>query len=1131
MVGQFRTVPSGYYFLTKLAFNQLLMKSKITVLLILLLLFCGINNGFTQHEHHAHQYDFQPDQIKESKAPIYKQVKLEIGDPGVTFDQNVIDANQSCYPQMQRWSEAGVTGGIPFLNTFDQTTTISSGNSSTINNAINAMSNSLSANQKGLIILSNGTYTINSKVRMKSNVSLKGQSRDGVVCTITMTSGHAFEFNSISYAGIYDLTIQGSWGTPYYNWNYSLNENDELPNNSNISVKFNSGSNNCWLDRVTILNCARDPLRCNGSHNTLRDLYVKGAHKKSGGAQGYFFIQNRDNLVTGCYVTHLRHISLQGGNVEYNVVYDNDFDQEVSFHTGDNGNNLIENNRITLPYDMPPVAPGDADAVTPVEARTNAPTYFAIMGPWSSQHQNSANPNYIINNQCLQQNHNFGSNTPWSQPGSVYTGPLQLGLSIQERINNFPLVSGSCQNPSGSTLYPVQLGMCPDANGAPIGTACDDSDPCTTGDVYDSDCNCAGTYTDADGDGYCVGNDPDDNDACNPDICPICPTSINNFPYTEGFESGLGQWSQSGGDDLDWTRDSGGTPSNNTGPSSAYEGTWYMYIEASQPNYPSKTAGLISPCFDLMDMQTASLNFQYHMYGTATDMDLDVQISTDGGATWSSAIWSQTGNQGNQWNSASVNLDTYVGQYVMLRFWGATGEIWQGDITIDDIEVDAAPTCTPDTACDDGDLCTAGETYDTNCNCTGGTLVDSDSDGVCDDNDQCPGTDDSMIGTACDDGDVCTTGDVYDSSCNCAGTVQDADGDGVCDANDICSAGDDNVDTDGDGTPDACDPCDGTLAGTTCDDGDACTTGEIYDANCNCTGGTFQDADNDGVCDVNDVCPDADDSIDTDSDGTPDDCDECPNDPNNACGTPPTYCTASATNTNYEYIQQIVFGSINNTSGDNGGYGDFTSQTTNVGLESSVPFSLTPGFVSSSYSEAWKVWIDFNRDGDFDDVGEEVYNGVSTSTLSGNIAIPNSASLGPTGMRVSMQWNNAPSSPCGTFQYGEVEDYTVNITVLPAQLIGSFNDNNFTEGSSLHLYPNPASNDLYVNLHEVLDMSVTEKISVIIYSLDGKQVYQNQTDLTDVLSVDIQDLPNNQPYLLRLQTNEGDVFTGKFVKL
>jgi len=191
---------------------------------------------------------------------------------------------------------------------------------------------------------------------------------------------------------------------------------------------------------------------------------------------------------------------------------------------------------------------------------------------------------------------------------------------------------------------------CDSCNNNLAGTVCDDNDACTTGETYDANCNCSGgTFQDSDNDTVCDANDNtngnctlggvcDDGDInttndvydtncnCSGTIPTVCQTSVNTFPYTEGFESGLGQWSQSGGDDLDWTRNSNGTPSSNTGPSSAYEGTWYMYIEASNPNYPTKTAGLISPCFNLSGMATASLNFQYHMYGNSSMVLLPIWI-------------------------------------------------------------------------------------------------------------------------------------------------------------------------------------------------------------------------------------------------------------------------------------------------------------------------------------------------------------------------------------------------------------------------------------------------------------------------------------------------------------------------
>ncbi|WBU89261.1 CBM96 family carbohydrate-binding protein [Cellulophaga omnivescoria] len=369
--------------------------------------------------------------------------QLKVGDPGVRFNNSKYDSR---YPQMKEWQKAGVRGGIPFLKDVKVVKTLTNGaNSDAINSTINDASK-----QSGLVavLLKNGTYTINKRIVMKSNVSLIGESRGNVKCIIKMNNGDAFSFYKVRKSGIYTLTIEGSWGKPKYNWNYSLDANDELKNNDNISVKFNR-SEDCWLDKVTILNSARDPVRVPSNHITLRDLKVDGAHKKAGGAQGYFFIQGAYNLITGCEVTHLRHISLQGGNVEYNVVYDNDFRQEVSFHSGDKGNNLIENNRITLPFDMP-----NSKADTPNAAYNNSkePNYYAIMGPWSSQHTNSEKPNFIFKNNCLEQNHNNAR--PWSNPNLLYKGPKEVKPA--NPATNFPALSASL-TPKGGTLYPIIL--------------------------------------------------------------------------------------------------------------------------------------------------------------------------------------------------------------------------------------------------------------------------------------------------------------------------------------------------------------------------------------------------------------------------------------------------------------------------------------------------------------------------------------------------------------------------------------------------------------------------------------------------------------------------------------------------
>jgi hypothetical protein len=163
-----------------------------------------------------------------------------------------------------------------------------------------------------------------------------------------------------------------------------------------------------------------------------------------------------------------------------------------------------------------------------------------------------------------------------------------------------------------------------------------------------------------------------------------CTGGITSYPYSESFESGLGAWSQASGDDLDWTRDSGGTPSSSTGPSAASNGTWYMYVEASSPNYPSKTAILNGPCFNLSGQSAADFSFDYHMYGAAMG-SLSLQASTDG-STWSTE-WVQSGNQGNGWLSANVDLSAYLGSNVQVRFVGVTGSSYTSDMTVDNINM------------------------------------------------------------------------------------------------------------------------------------------------------------------------------------------------------------------------------------------------------------------------------------------------------------------------------------------------------------------------------------------------------------------------------------------------------------
>ncbi len=178
-----------------------------------------------------------------------------------------------------------------------------------------------------------------------------------------------------------------------------------------------------------------------------------------------------------------------------------------------------------------------------------------------------------------------------------------------------------------------------------------------------------------------------------------CIAEVLSLPYSEGFNNTLGQWTQGSGDNFDWALRSGTTPSSGTGPSEASEGSHYIYMETSTPNNPYKTAILNAPCFDLSNVTDAMMTFNYQMTGNAVGA-IHVEASTNSGLTWTS-IWSQSGDQGIDWKSATVDLSTYIGSTVQLRLYGVSGSSWQGDIAIDNFQlfegtfVDILPPSSP----------------------------------------------------------------------------------------------------------------------------------------------------------------------------------------------------------------------------------------------------------------------------------------------------------------------------------------------------------------------------------------------------------------------------------------------------
>ena len=146
----------------------------------------------------------------------------------------------------------------------------------------------------------------------------------------------------------------------------------------------------------------------------------------------------------------------------------------------------------------------------------------------------------------------------------------------------------------------------------------------------------------------------------------------------------------------------------------------------------------------------------------------------------------------------------------------------------------------------------------------------------------------------------------------------------------------------------------------------------------------------------------------------------------------PVYCNSNGNNTNDEYIGRVQLASIDNVSGTGTtsvGYSDFTNISTNLFSGTQYTITITPVWTSTVYDEGYAVWIDYNYDGDFDDAGELVWSQPITQNtpVSGSFTVPDDVAFEEsTRMRVSLKYNGIPTS-CESFDFGEVEDYTINL--------------------------------------------------------------------------------------------------------
>ncbi len=173
------------------------------------------------------------------------------------------------------------------------------------------------------------------------------------------------------------------------------------------------------------------------------------------------------------------------------------------------------------------------------------------------------------------------------------------------------------------------------------------------------------------------------------------------------------------------------------------------------------------------------------------------------------------------------------------------------------------------------------------------------------------------------------------------------------------------------------------------------------------------------------------------------------------------YCSPSFVNGCFSWQNQsLTLGTINWTAGSDCFTSDFTNLST--ALTPGVPEPMT---VTSGNWTGCAVWVDLDNNGAFEDTENLYYSYVGGSpsyTYSFSITLPANTPAGNYRMRVIAPWgsdgfldtNTNGYGPCGAFQYGNFNDFTV--------VVGSTSVGAARRSNEPVLFPNPCTDRITV---------------------------------------------------------------------
>ena len=146
-------------------------------------------------------------------------------------------------------------------------------------------------------------------------------------------------------------------------------------------------------------------------------------------------------------------------------------------------------------------------------------------------------------------------------------------------------------------------------------------------------------------------------------------------------------------------------------------------------------------------------------------------------------------------------------------------------------------------------------------------------------------------------------------------------------------------------------------------------------------------------------------------------------------------CGSYPTSVCCEYVSSVTIngktyngstGYTNTSGGSPAGYYDYTSNAVPT-ITAAQNISITyTAQTNGNYMEYFKLWIDFNGNGNLTDAGELVhssnYSWLGTKTVTATFQVPTTVYNGTVYMRFVMQYSGSPVI-CGSYAYGNTFDF------------------------------------------------------------------------------------------------------------